>query len=63
MSQQVMSVREARGRGLKFYYTGKPCKKGHIAQRRVNGRICSICAADSYGKYLSKTVRLHEQRI
>lgn len=35
---------EAKKQGLSKYFTGRPCKNGHIAARRVSGRQCVICA-------------------
>lgn len=40
----IVSVTEARTRELKFYFTGKPCVHGHIAQRRTNGNGCVACS-------------------
>ena len=35
---------EALRRGEKYYYTGKPCKHGHIGPRFTTGRKCKECA-------------------
>ena len=29
--------------GKLFYFTGKPCKRGHISERRVNNGDCVKC--------------------
>jgi len=29
--------------GLPHYYTGKPCKHGHLSKRRVKDRVCMDC--------------------
>ena len=34
---------EAVALGLKHYFTGKPCKHGHVERRRVNDRNCAEC--------------------
>jgi hypothetical protein len=37
--------KEAKVLGLKIYFTGKPCKRGEIAFRRLNGDcLCDKCA-------------------
>jgi hypothetical protein len=36
---------EARRRGLKHFFTGRPCKHGHIAKRFVSVAICVECNA------------------
>ncbi|WP_116598986.1 hypothetical protein [Primorskyibacter marinus] len=33
----------ARDMGLKRYFTGKPCKKGHVAERHVSSACCVEC--------------------
>lgn len=36
--------KQAKALGLKTYFTGKPCKRGGIAERRLNGDcLCSAC--------------------
>lgn len=30
------------------YYTGKPCKRGHLSERRVSNKICLQCAREIY---------------
>lgn len=38
-----MTRKEAREQGLTHYFTGKPCKYGHIARRRVDNLTCMEC--------------------
>lgn len=33
----IILRKEALTKGLKRYYTGKPCKRGHVAERFING--------------------------
>ena len=40
---QLISKQEAKAQGLLHYYTGKPCKHGHIAERLVSTRHCCAC--------------------
>ncbi len=40
---QIISRAEAQALGLNRYFTGKPCKRGHIAIRYVHGG-CIACA-------------------
>lgn len=39
----VISEKKALELGLKRYFTGKPCKHGHITERQVNSRVCCEC--------------------
>lgn len=34
--------------GDSTYFTGKPCKRGHISYRRVSNNICVQCAKEIY---------------
>lgn len=40
---KVISRKEAKAKGLKRYFTGKPCKWGHISDRRVRNGRCRKC--------------------
>lgn len=41
---RLISRSEAIQRGLKRYFTGNPCKHGHIAERNVARRSCVECS-------------------
>ena len=45
---KIVSRQEALKRGLKKYFTGVPCKNGHISERVITGS-CIQCRAD-WGK-------------
>jgi hypothetical protein len=40
---EVISRKEAIEKNEMFYYTGKPCKRGHLAKRYVSSYICRDC--------------------
>jgi len=40
---KIMTRKEAIASGLTRYFTGKPCPKGHISERRISG-ACGDCA-------------------
>lgn len=42
----VISREDAIAVGLNRYFTGVPCKKGHISHRSVVGRVCIECSKD-----------------
>jgi len=55
---ELLSLKDARIAGNKYYFTGKPCSRGHIDRRTVSGRACIQCLkenADSW--YKSNTDR------
>ena len=39
----TIARKTAKAHGLPLYFTGKPCKNGHIAQRRVGSSDCLEC--------------------
>jgi hypothetical protein len=39
----IIGRAEARALGLTRYFTGKPCKHGHVAERGVRRRECTEC--------------------
>ena len=47
----MVSRKEAMEAGLERYFTGKPCKSGHIAERYVNDGHCLCCNAEKNKKY------------
>lgn len=49
---KVMTRREAVESGLKRYYTGKPCSKGHDSQRFTSTGACIKCAAGYSKEYV-----------
>lgn len=49
----IISYSEAKATGLVRYFTGNPCKNGHVAERLVSTRGCTQCGRE----------RLQKQRI
>jgi hypothetical protein len=43
MYAEIISRQEAKNQELKFYFTGKPCKHGHVEKRRVSNKVCLTC--------------------
>lgn len=43
---QIISYVDAKAKGLKRYFTGKPCKRGHMSERFVSHCGCIECAYD-----------------
>lgn len=42
---------EARAQGRAHYFTGSPCKNGHVANRSVGGGACVVCRHDNYRRW------------
>ena len=45
-----LSLRDARAQGLKRFFTGKPCKQGHIAERFTSSNTCIQCSQERAAK-------------
>lgn len=39
----IISRKEAKAAGLKHYFTGKPCIRGHVEKRQTNNGCCIVC--------------------
>lgn len=48
----------AHAAGERYYFTGKPCKSGHVAKRYTQTGVCSICATTNTKRTQAKK---HEQ--
>ena len=66
MDQAIISRAEAREKGLKFYFTGKPCVRGHIAERSTAHKWCVPChnerALESYYRNPAKASEAQRAR-
>lgn len=47
MAQKLISRADAEAKGLKRFYTGKPCSRGHIAERFVTDGSCCACKLEN----------------
>lgn len=52
----------ARSVGSTFFYTGKPCKHGHVAKRRTDRNCCVECVRLASYKY-KQTHKANETRL
>ena len=48
---KIISRAEAKAEGLNRYFTGKPCKRGHVCERTVSDRKCVECRNRHIKKY------------
>lgn len=44
--RQIITRKEAMEQGLARYFTGKPCKKGHISERFASNSTCITCCQE-----------------
>jgi 5-methylcytosine-specific restriction endonuclease McrA len=50
-ARPIVTWKAARTAGLKRYYTGIPCKRGHVAERHTSNGTCMTCSAEKALKY------------
>jgi len=56
---QITSRKEAREKGLKTYFTGVPCKNGHVSERNVNDCCCKKCAIIHTTRWINNNRKKH----
>jgi 5-methylcytosine-specific restriction endonuclease McrA len=61
MAGIIISRADAKAQGLKRYFTGKPCKRGHIAERRVDGKCCTICSTITNARWIAESSKNKEK--
>jgi len=54
MYLHIISRAIAKERGYTRFFTGEPCKLGHIAQRNTKSTTCMICDAEKKAAYRQK---------
>ncbi|AZB63857.1 hypothetical protein EBL87_08950 [Cereibacter sphaeroides] len=47
---QVVSRKEAQAAGATHFFTGRPCRHGHVALRYTSNKRCVKCAYEGYGE-------------
>ncbi|MNK09979.1 hypothetical protein D3C87_279890 [compost metagenome] len=60
---EIVSYETAISLGLKKYFTGIPCRKGHTAERYVNRKSCCKCAIESVKARTSSAEAKERKRI
>jgi len=54
---------EAKALGLKFYNTGKPCKRGHLSDRYARGAACVECVKIQASAWKCSNPDKHKQAM
>ena len=47
----IVSRQDAIAAGLDWYYTGKPCKRGHVDKRSTKYKVCHACNREKVTAY------------
>lgn len=51
---EIISRKEAKSLGLKYYFTGHKCKHDHVSKRQVGNGYCYECSKAQVKKYATK---------
>lgn len=52
----LISRSEAIAFGEKWYFTGKPCKRGHVSKRQVSNKGCAECQKSAFARWEAKNL-------
>ena len=58
---QIISRKVAKSQGLKKYFTGKPCKRGHVVERHVSDKSCCQCRSDKSKQWHLDNKEYHDE--
>ena len=62
IQKMATSAKEAKLAGIKHYFTGKPCKRGHIAKRYAATCSCVECTKGHFNDWRSKNEEIDRAR-
>lgn len=64
MAPRSISLESARSLGHKRYFTGVPCKNGHVAERQVSNKTCVECAQSAArARYLEDSSKVRKRAL
>jgi hypothetical protein len=58
---QIIKLSEAKKQGLKHYFTGVPCKRGHISLRNVANANCMECSREKQAERMKNPIEKAKQ--
>jgi 5-methylcytosine-specific restriction endonuclease McrA len=60
---EIVTWSQARELGLQDYFTGKPCKRGHVSARTFSSGMCKQCAREKSSEYFcANKEKINENR-
>jgi hypothetical protein len=59
---QIISRADAKAQGRRHYFTGKPCKHGHVAERFVSCHACTTCHEVSRAAFNARNPAYDQKR-
>src|SRR3546814_6839754 len=59
---EIISRKDALTAGERHYFTGKPCKQGHVAVRLVSTHTCVICNKNNNQRFRDRNPDFYNDR-
>lgn len=53
---EIIIRKDAKALGLSKYFTGKPCKHGHVEERRTDNGNCKECELSTVHRYIDRNL-------
>lgn len=60
---EIITKQEAKHQGLKRYFTGKPCRHGHVSPRLVSTGKCDKCHRIYHDKYIVQWQKDNAEKV
>lgn len=61
MHLQTIPKSVAKERGIRKYFTGKPCKRGHVAERLTRSSDCVMCKKEVRSRYYLENIEKQKE--
>lgn len=64
IGMKIIDRETAKAKGLVRYFTGEPCKRGHVAERQTTNTACIVCRLETSKRDYdtNRTMRLAQKR-
>ena len=60
---EIITRQEAIAQGFRRYFTGEPCRRGHLAERRINGACIECTRKTKLSDELAEARRVHGDKV
>ena len=60
---EIITRKEAKEKGLRRYYTGEPCRRGHLTERRIDGACIECARKTKLSDELAEARRVHGDKV
>lgn len=60
---KIITRKQAKEQGMLRYFTGTPCKRGHLSSRLVSTGKCDVCHRLYHDKYIKHWQRKNKEKV